>query len=110
MDVVGAPGGALSRCSTRFDRRWPVVAAITLRIPCDAPGRPRWFDLLASSRADADGRCIGATVTLSLSKANRKPIDRPDGASTEVQYPDRPRLAMEGPKPGCMRYFGPTQF
>lgn len=73
-----------------------LVAPITLQIPCDAPAEPRWFDLLVSSRTDAHDRCVGATVSLSLSRSSRKPTRQSVGASAEIEYPDRPRLAMEG--------------
>ena len=39
----------------------PVVVTIS----CDAPGVPRTFDVLISSRLDDLGNCVGATVTLS---------------------------------------------
>ena len=32
------------------------------------PAASRWFDLLVSSRLGDDGRCVGATVTLSLAR------------------------------------------
>ena len=41
----------------------PAPAVVT--VPCDAPGVPRLFDVLVSSRLDDHGRCVGATVTLS---------------------------------------------
>jgi hypothetical protein len=70
---------------------------LTVQIPCDAPDRPRWFDVLVSSRFDLDGRCIGATVTLSLSRPSRRP--KPDGRSRQldldVPFPDVPRAEME---------------
>lgn len=40
-------------------------APMVLSVPCDAPGTPRTFDVLVSSRFGDDGRCVGATVTFS---------------------------------------------
>ena len=41
-------------------------APVQVAVPCHGPGRPRWFDVLVSSRFDDTGTCLGATVTLSL--------------------------------------------
>ena len=40
-------------------------APMRLLLPCHAPQRDRWFDVLISSRYDADGTCTGAAITLS---------------------------------------------
>ncbi len=39
---------------------------LTVEVPCHSPATERWFDVLISSRFDDQGRCRGATVTLSL--------------------------------------------
>ncbi len=46
-----------------------VLAPLTVRIPCDGPAQPRWFDVLISSRLDDSGQCIGATVMLAPVRA-----------------------------------------
>jgi hypothetical protein len=40
-------------------------APARIEVPCDAPTRPRVFDVLISSRRDDRGAVLGATVTLS---------------------------------------------
>lgn len=40
-------------------------APARVEVPCHAPTRPRFFDVLISSRRDDRGRVLGATVTLS---------------------------------------------
>ncbi|GAA4925503.1 PAS domain-containing protein [Actinomycetospora succinea] len=40
-------------------------APTRVEVPCHAPTRPRFFDVLISSRRDDHGRVLGATVTLS---------------------------------------------
>ena len=49
----------------------PAPAVVT--VPCDAPGVPRLFDVLVSSRLDDHGHCVGATVTLSQLEHARPP-------------------------------------
>jgi PAS domain S-box-containing protein len=41
---------------------------LTVEVPCHSPATERWFDVLISSRFDDQGRCRGATVTLSLAR------------------------------------------
>lgn len=62
-------------------------APVIVAIPCDAPDQPRWFDVLVSSRFAADGRCAGATVTLSLLSHPR--------AGAAAGQPDTLRQEME---------------
>ena len=45
--------------------RGDLPAPIAVRVPCDGPGTPRWFDILISSRLSLEGECLGAVVTLS---------------------------------------------
>jgi len=59
-DVAADQAAAAIRAALAGD-----PAPISMQIPCDAPGVPRWFDLLVSSRMDDRGHCVGATVTLS---------------------------------------------
>jgi hypothetical protein len=40
-------------------------APVVVTFPCDAPGVPRSFDVLVSSRLDDHANCLGATVTIS---------------------------------------------
>lgn len=62
-------------------------APTTVRIPCDATGMARRFDVLISSRSE-DGRCVGATVTLS-------PSTEPDPSAPPAPF-DRQNLARHG--------------
>lgn len=75
-----------------------LVPPVVVQIPCDSPTEPRWFDVLVSSRFDAgDGRCIGASVTLTRSQASRKPaadLTSSTGQSPPA-YPDLARLELE---------------
>jgi len=50
----------------RVALRGDLPAPVRVLIPCDSPDSERWFDVLISSRLNDDGRCLGATVTLSL--------------------------------------------
>jgi anti-anti-sigma factor len=43
--------------------------ALTVEVPCHSPATQRWFDVLISSRFDNQGRCLGATVALSLARS-----------------------------------------
>ncbi|HEY5783296.1 MAG TPA: LuxR C-terminal-related transcriptional regulator [Microlunatus sp.] len=68
-----------------------------LRFPCDAPDRPRSFDILVSSRFDDGGRPIGASVTLSPVDNQRGVLDTASETklhppSTRTDWLDRPRL------------------
>ncbi len=46
---------------------------LTVEVPCHSPATERWFDVLISSRFDDQGRCLGATVTLSLARSQPRP-------------------------------------
>ena len=61
---------------------------LTVEVPCHSPATERWFDVLISSRLDDQGRCRGATVTLSLvrSQARLKAAGR---GLTLAQEPSR---------------------
>ncbi len=58
---------------------------LTVEVPCHSPATERWFDVLISSRFDDQGRCLGATVTLSLARS--QPRSRP--GLTLAQEPGR---------------------
>jgi len=49
---------------------------LTVEVPCHSPSAERWFDVLISSRFDDQGRCLGATVTLSLARSQPRPSSR----------------------------------
>ena len=46
--------------------------SLTIQVPCHSPSTERWFDVLISSRRDDDGRSVGATVTLSLTRSQTR--------------------------------------
>jgi len=48
-------------------------APVQVLLPCDAPDRARWFDLLVASRYADDGHCAGAVVTLRPSGGDADP-------------------------------------
>ena len=48
--------------------------SFTIEIPCHSPGMARWFDMLISSRLDPDGKSAGATITLSLARAQTRAL------------------------------------
>jgi PAS domain S-box-containing protein len=69
----------------------PAPARVAL--PCHAPGTPRWFDVLISSRYDDLGACVGGTVTLSAVRSALVPeastADLPYGPALPAFYLDR---------------------
>ncbi len=64
-DAASAEVGAAIRAAVRGELPAPTAVVI----PCDSPTQQRLFDVLVSSRLDDTGRCVGATVTLSLVQA-----------------------------------------
>jgi hypothetical protein len=46
--------------------------SLTVEVPCHSPRAERWFDMLISGRRDDRGRSAGATVTLSLTRAQTR--------------------------------------
>lgn len=59
--------------------------SLTVEVPCHSPRTERWFDMLISARRDSDGQHLGATVTLSLTRAQTRvllPAGAPGGAGT----------------------------
>ncbi|HEX8510096.1 MAG TPA: PAS domain-containing protein [Propionibacteriaceae bacterium] len=61
-----------------------------LRVPisCDAPGVPRWYDVLISSRLADDGHVLGVTVTLSRTQEQRTSEGRPQHAAALTRLHD----------------------
>jgi PAS domain S-box-containing protein len=79
-------------------------APMTVEVPCHSPDTSRWFDVLISSRTDEDDRCIGATVTLSLTRSTaRSPVvgvGRHAGLGPEFR-------ALFEQSPACLLALGP---
>ena len=63
--------------------------SLTVEVPCHSPYAERWFDVLVSTRLDDDGRSIGATVTLSLTRAQTRVLLPAAQASGAVTARDR---------------------
>ena len=62
---------------------------MTVEVPCHSPYAERWFDVLVSTRHDDDGRSVGATVTLSLTRAQTRVLLPAVQASGAVTARDR---------------------
>ena len=63
--------------------------SLTVEVPCHSPYAERWFDVLISTRHDDDGRSVGATVTLSLTRAQTRVLLPAVQASGAVTARDR---------------------
>ena len=70
-----------------LERRLP--GSLTVEVPCHSPYAERWFDVLVSTRLDDDGRSVGATVTLSLTRAQTRVLLPAVQASGAVTARDR---------------------
>jgi len=70
-DPVAAEVAGAIRAALAGDLPGP----LRVEVPCHSPATERWFDVLISSRFDDQGRCVGATVTLSLARS--QPRSRP---------------------------------
>jgi hypothetical protein len=83
---TGVGASYLAACDAARDRESGAVAAairaaaagglpapLSIRIPCPAPGRPRFFDVLVLPRLDPSGETRGAMVTLSPTDGPRSP-------------------------------------
>jgi signal transduction histidine kinase len=89
------PGTAQVAAAIRAAIAGELLGPVSVRIPCDAPGVPRSFDVFVSSRPGPTGRSIGATVSLA-------PVDdgqddgqndgQDDGQDAELALADAPRL------------------
>lgn len=53
--------------------------SLTVEVPCHSPRTERWFDLLVSARRDGAGQCVGATLTLSLTRSQTRALLDPEG-------------------------------
>jgi len=71
-DPVAAEVAGAIRAALAGDLPGP----LTVEVPCHSPFTERWFDVLISSRFDDQGRSLGATVTLSLTKSQPRPSPR----------------------------------
>ena len=71
-DPVAAEVAGAIRAALAGDLPGP----LTVEVPCHSPSTERWFDVLISSRFDDQGRCLGATVTLSLARSHPRPSSR----------------------------------
>jgi anti-anti-sigma factor len=78
LDVCAAAAGDLVTARVeRAIRRaltGDLPGSFTIEVPCHSPGLARWFDLLISSRLDPDGKSAGATITMSLARAQTKAL------------------------------------
>ena len=63
--------------------------SLTVEVPCHSPYAERWFDVLVSARRDDDGRSVGATVTLSLTRSQTRALLPAGQASATVMARDR---------------------
>ncbi|WP_406831235.1 GAF domain-containing protein [Pedococcus sp. KACC 23699] len=97
--ATGDPGAARVAAAIRAACAGELTVPVTVRIPGDAPDRPRSFDVSVSSRYASDGVCVGATVTLTPTVEDARPVPTvPDGSarsSPELSFPDGPRLQLE---------------
>lgn len=64
-DAAGDPHSATVAAAIRAALQGDLPAPARVEVPCDAPERPRVFDVLISTRRDDRGAVLGATVTLS---------------------------------------------
>ena len=78
-DPVGAEVAGAIRAALAGDLPGP----LRVEVPCHSPATERWFDVLISSRFDDQGRCMGATVTLSLARSH--PRSRPGLTLAQVR-------------------------
>ncbi|HEX4257631.1 MAG TPA: STAS domain-containing protein [Streptosporangiaceae bacterium] len=78
LDVCAAAAGDLVTARVEAAIRRALTGdlpgSFTIEVPCHSPGTARWFDMLISSRLDQDGGNAGATVTLSLARAQARAL------------------------------------
>ncbi len=74
---------------------------MTAEVPCHSPATERWFDVLISSRFDDEGRCAGATVTLSLARS--QPRSQPKSKPRTQARPRAGSHLRSRPGPGQTR-------
>ncbi len=100
LDVCAAsaePTAAQAADAVRTAVAGSLPAPVSMTIDCDAPGLPRRFDLLVSSRMGKDGRCLGATISLAPTGASDDTSAATGAASVvpRLDFPDLPRLRLE---------------
>jgi hypothetical protein len=102
-DGAGDLGSIEIGASIRAALSGELPAPVLVTIPCDAPGVPRLFDVLVSSRFDDQGSCSGATVTLSRREDDNRHGGPAGRASSDVadhlagppsSIEDRERIAV----------------
>jgi anti-anti-sigma factor len=88
QDVAGAIRAALAG---------DLPGPLTVEVPCHSPATERWFDVLISSRLDDQGRCLGATVTLSLARSQPRPRAASLGRGLALAQEPPPSAAVMTP-------------
>ena len=58
-DAAGDESARQVRIAVELAIAGELSAPVTIQIPCDSPGEPRWFDVLVSSRFDDARRASG---------------------------------------------------
>ena len=108
LDVCGRaegdPAADQVAAAIRSALQGDLPAPVTMSVPCHSPDSWRWYDTLVSARHDDDGRCVGATVTISLSRSVSVPSHgRRRGAADPPQVP----AAWPPPVPAAGEAGGP---
>ena len=83
------PAAAQVATAIRAALEGRLPGSLTVEVPCHSPYAERWFDVLVSTRLDDDGRSVGATVTLSLTRAQTRVLLPAVQASGAVTARDR---------------------
>jgi len=83
------PAAAQVATAIRAALEGRLPGSLTVEVPCHSPYAERWFDVLVSTRHDDDGRSVGATVTLSLTRAQTRVLLPAVQASGAVTARDR---------------------
>jgi hypothetical protein len=74
LEICQISGDALSlavAAAIRAAIRGDLPGPLSVLLPCHSDSEQRWYDVLISSRLDADARPFGATVTLSAAPLRR---------------------------------------
>jgi anti-anti-sigma factor len=82
-DPVALKAAAAIRQALKGDLPGP----LKIEVPCHSADTARWFDMLISTRVDADGKRLGATVTLALARSQplAGPAAREGGSAAPLQ-------------------------
>ena len=83
------PAAAQVATAIRAALEGRLPGSLTVEVPCHSPYAERWFDVLVSTRHDDDGRSVGATVTLSLTRSQTRVLLPATQASDAVTARDR---------------------